>query len=190
MAKGAGAVEVAHHDGERLVGAALAAAEFEHRGLVGGVAGEVEAAQALDGDDAPCGDEFAAALDDGVAFLAGAPDGGDWPGVGRGAGLRIALAPRDVRAALKAGIRLGVEAPVERIGVFGGAGGAHGEAVHGGHGAVIGQVADDGEARSAVGAVDEGVVVAPVCGVEELADAVRAGGDVGRDQRCVRCLIL
>ncbi|MCK7527005.1 MAG: hypothetical protein MZV64_60070 [Ignavibacteriales bacterium] len=48
-------------------------------------------------------------------------------------------------------------------------------------GAVVGDVLDDGEARSAVGAVDEGIAVAPVVGVEEFAQAVVADGDVGRD---------
>ncbi len=89
---------------------------------------------------------------------------------------------RDTGPALEAGIGLGVEAPVERIGVLGSAALAHGEGRHGGGGAVVGQVVDDGEARPAVRAVDEGIAVAAVVGVEELVHAVGAGGQLGRHQ--------
>ena len=43
--------------------------------------------------------------------------------------------------------------------------------------------ADDREARPALGAVDERVAVAAVGRVEQLAQAVVAGGDIGRNQR-------
>ncbi len=59
---------------------------------------------------------------------------------------------------------------------------AHGELVHGCLGPIVGDVLDDGEARPAVGAVDEGIAVAPVPSVEHLLQAIRAGGDVRRDQ--------
>ena len=57
--------------------------------------------------------------------------------------------------------------------------------------AVVGDVADDREARAAVGAVDERVAVAAVGGVEELGQAVGAGRRVGRRRapparRCAR----
>jgi len=48
--------------------------------------------------------------------------------------------------------------------------------------AIVGQVLDDGEARTAVGAVRERVAVAAVGRLEQLAAAVVAGGDVGRDE--------
>ena len=50
-AVGAQLVEAGEHDGERLVGAPLAPLEAAHGLAVGGVAGEVEAAEALDGED-------------------------------------------------------------------------------------------------------------------------------------------
>ena len=49
--------------------------------------------------------------------------------------------------------------------------------------AVVGDAADDREARAAVGAVGERVAEAPVVGVEELAQALLAGRAVGRDRR-------
>ena len=59
------------------------------------------------------------------------------------------------------------------------AGGAHFEARHRGLRAVVGNAARDGEARAAVGAVEEGIAVAAVARIEQLAQAVRAGGCVG-----------
>ena len=88
-----------------------------------------------------------------------------------------------MRPAVEAGVGLRVKAAVARIRVFAGAGGAHGERLHGGGGAVVGQALDDGESRAAVRAVDEGVVEAPVAPVEQLAEAVVACGDVRGDQR-------
>ena len=58
---------------------------------------------------------------------------------------------------------------------------AHGEACHRGLRPIIGDVLDDCEARSAVGAVDEGIMVAAVMGVEEFAQAIRADGDIRRN---------
>ena len=49
-------------------------------------------------------------------------------------------------------------------------------------GAVVGQRGDDGEARAAVGAVDERVPVAPVGRVALLGRAVGAHRDVGGGQ--------
>lgn len=87
-----------------------------------------------------------------------------------------------MRATFCAGIRLGMKAAVKRIVVFGLAGGTHGKVSHGGQGAVVGDVADDGVARPAVGAVGERVVVTPVGGVEDFRQAVGADADVGGDE--------
>ena len=95
-----------------------------------------------------------------------------------------------MRSAIKAGVGLRVKATVEWIGILCGAGGAHGETVHRGSRSVIRQRSDDGKARPAVGAVDKGVVVASVGGIEQLAQAIVAGGDIGRDERRVRGLVL
>ena len=95
-----------------------------------------------------------------------------------------------MRPAIKAGIGLCVKATVEWIGILCGAGGAHGKAIHRGGRSVIGQRPDDGKARPAVGAVDKGVVIASVGGVEQLAQAIVTGSDIGRDERRVRGLVL
>ena len=76
---------------------------------------------------------------------------------------------------------MGVEAAVGGIVIFGFAGGTHGELRHGGGGAIVGKVLNDGEAGAAVGAVEEGVEVAAIVGIEEFTEAVFAGGDVGWD---------
>ena len=79
------------------------------------------------------------------------------------------------------GDRLGMETPIQRIGVFFLTIGTHGKRSHGGFGAIVGDVFDDGKARSAVGAVDEGIAVATVGWVEEFAQAIGADADIRRD---------
>jgi len=51
LTEGARGVEVADHDGERFSVTVLALAEAENGGFIGGVDGEVEAADAFDGED-------------------------------------------------------------------------------------------------------------------------------------------
>jgi hypothetical protein len=63
--------------------------------------------------------------------------------------------------------------------VFGLAGRALGEPAHRGVDAVVGNAFDDAEARPAMGAVDEGIAVAPVAGIVQFAQAGRAGGEIG-----------
>ncbi len=77
-----------------------------------------------------------------------------------------------------AGDRLRVEAPVGGVGVLPGAGGAHREPGHRRRRPVVGEALDDGESGSATCARDEGVAVAPVRGVGQLAQAVGARGHV------------
>ena len=67
MAERLGSRKVAHHDGKRLVAAALAAAQLRNGALVGCVAREMEASEPLDGNDAALGDTLGAPLDDVVA---------------------------------------------------------------------------------------------------------------------------
>ena len=149
----------------------------------------MESAQALDGDDATAGQQLNAALDDSVAGLACGADGrcrGRIPA-------RIAvysLAPRNMRPAIKAGIGLRVKTPVEWVGILRGALGTHGETVHRCGRSVIRQRSDDGKAWAAVSAVDKGVVIASVGGIEQFAQAIVTGGDIGRDERRVRGLVL
>ena len=85
----------------------------------------------------------------------------------------------DARPAHRAGVGLRVEAAVRGIVVLRLAGRAHGEARHRGLRTVVGNAARDGEARAAVGAVQKWIAVAAVVGIEQLAQAVRAGGRVG-----------
>ena len=189
MTQTLGVGKTAHHNGKWFVAAAFATAQFAHRLFVGGVACQVESAQALDGDDAAAGQQLNAALDDSVAGLACGTDGrcrGRIPA-------RIAvhsLAPRNMRPALKAGIGLRMKAPVERVSILCGAGGAHRKVIHRRGRSVIGQRADDGKARPAVGAVDKRIVIAPIGGVEQLTQAIVTGGDIGRNERGVSGLIL
>ena len=85
-----------------------------------------------------------------------------------------------VRAAYRAGVRLGVEASIQGVLVLGPARVAHREVLHGRVGPVVGQALNDAEARAAVGAVGERVEVATVGGVEQLMQAIGAGGYVGQ----------
>jgi len=188
MTQALGVGKAAHHNGKRLVAATLATAQLAHRLFVGGIAGQMESSQTLDGDDPAACQQLDTAFDDGIAGLARGADG--WCCVDtRWYNVAIRLAPRNVRPAFKAGVGLRVKPPIERVGILCGAGGAHGKAIHRGCRSVIGQRANDGKARSAIGAVDKGIVKASVGGVEQLAQAVVACGDVGRDERRVGSLI-
>ena len=79
-------------------------------------------------------------------------------------------------------IGLGMKAPVAGIFIFRLAISAHHEGRHGGGRAVIGYVADDGVARAAMGAIGEGISVAPVRGIAKITPASVASAGVGRDQ--------
>ena len=85
----------------------------------------------------------------------------------------------DARAAHAAGIGLRVEAAIGGIVVLRLAGCAHFEPRHRSLRAVVGNAARDGEARAAVGAVEERIAIAAVAGIEQLAQAIGAGGRVG-----------
>jgi hypothetical protein len=76
-----------------------------------------------------------------------------------------------------------VEATVGGVVVLDLASLAHREARHRRERTVVGQRADDREARPAVRAGDERVPEAPVAGVEQLPPAVLADRDVGGDER-------
>ena len=76
-----------------------------------------------------------------------------------------------------------MKAPVARIVVLRLAGRAHVEGGHGGFGAIVRDIADDGVARTAVSAVGERVAEAAVGGIGEIAVAIVASSHVGRNQR-------
>jgi hypothetical protein len=135
-----------------------------------GVAGEVPAAEALHGDDEAAG-ERRRGRGDRVHRPHGLTGGGE---------------EAEPRPTGRAGVRLRVEAPVARALVLAPAGGAHAEVRHRGRGPVVGHVGRDREAGAAVGAVGEGVAVAPVGRVGHLGQALVAGGEVGRDREAAR----
>jgi hypothetical protein len=89
--------------------------------------------------------------------------------------------PARPRPAGGAGHGLGVEAAVAGVLVFRAAGGAHLERRHGGLRPVIGQPVEDRQPRAAMGAIGEGVAMAPVGRVADFAQAIGAGGGIGRD---------
>jgi ELWxxDGT repeat protein len=151
-------LRIAGHHGQRLRLPVLALAKPGDGGLIGRVAGEVIAAEALDCDDRAAAEQ----VDD------------------------ILQRHRQPRTAVRTGDRLGVEAAVDRVLVLGAAGLAHLEARHRRVGAVVRRPKRDRQAGAAVGAVDEGVAVATVGRVPELAQALFAGGDIRGYQRAGR----
>ena len=161
-----------------------------YRLLVGGIACQVKSAQTLDGDDTAVGQQLNTAVDNGVAGLARGADGRRRGRLRRSSLSTHRLAPRNMRPAIKAGIGLRVKTPVEWVGILRGALGTHGKTIHRRGRSVIRQRSDDGKARAAVSAVDKGVVIASVGGIEQLAQTIVAGGDIGRDERRVRGLVL
>ncbi len=91
-------------------------------------------------------------------------------------GLAVCVEQTQGGTALRAGIGLCVKATVARIGVFSLACGTHLERRHGRLRTVVGQGAQNGEARSAVGAIGESVTLsASLANIEE---ALCAGREV------------
>ncbi len=100
--------------------------------------------------------------------------------------LALAVPQGQLRAAVRAAIRLGVKAAVEWIGVLFATYGAHGEIGHGCIGSVIGQAGDNAVAGSAIGAIGEGIKVPPVARRKDIFKAIRAGCYIGQRQRLNR----
>jgi hypothetical protein len=98
-------------------------------------------------------------------------------------GIALGVRERQRRAADRAGDRLRVEAPVERVFVFGAAVRAHREGRHRRLRAVVGEVPRDREARPAVRAVCKRIAPAPVLRIEHFLEARLAHRRVGRDGR-------
>ncbi len=149
---------VGGHDREGLLLPVLACPEPGHRLLVRRIAGEVVAPEPLDRDHGAV------------------PQQRD----------RLLERHGELRPAHGAGDRLGVEAAVGGIFVLASAVGAHRKPGHRRVRAVVGRATDDREPRPALRAVDERVAVAPVGRVEELPQAVVAGGDVGGNRSGAR----
>src|SRR4030042_920724 len=81
-----------------------------------------------------------------------------------------------------------MKAAVKRIIIFCLAIGTHCERAHGGFGAVVRDILYDGEARPAIGAVGEWVMVAPVLRAEDFLEAGVTCGDIRRHQLILACL--
>ena len=148
---------------ERPLLPVLARPQRRHRRLVGGVAGQVVAAEALDRHDRARPQQ-----------------------AGRDR-QRVTVHPGPVEAepgtAGRAAHRLRVEPPIAGIAVLPGAVGAHREPGHRREWTVVRDAGHHGEARAAVGAVDERVAVPAVGRVGQLGQAVGAGRGVRGDRR-------
>ncbi len=162
--------EIAHHQREGFVRAPLASAQLRHRSLVGGIAGQQKPAQALDRHDLSLSQQRPRLANDAKRVCPGKRS------------LRTGFHQGQRRSTNGARIGLGMEAPVAGIFIFRLAIRAHHEGRHGGGRAIIGYVADDGVARAAMGAIGEGISVAPVRGIAKITPASIASAGVGRDQ--------
>ncbi|MNY21208.1 hypothetical protein D3C86_1547390 [compost metagenome] len=156
----------AHHHRQRLARAPLELAKPRHGGLAARIAYQVITPHPLDRDK--------------LARLQGA--GSCLQGIlVLGQGIATTVAPAEMGPALGAAHRLGVVASVQRVFIGRRAARAHGKARHGGVGSVVGEAADDGVARAAVGAVGKGVVVVAICGVGHIPGARLAHSLIRRD---------
>ena len=155
---------VAYHDGKGLLRAVLERAQPLHGFFTRRIAGEVEAADALDGRDAARSEDAAHFLD------------------GSGPSHRLMAKQVDLGAAVVAADGLRIVAAALGRDVLLVAGLAHREFLHARALAVVRHGLEDGQPRAAGRAVDEGVQVAAVVRVEELRAALVARRDVGRDE--------
>ena len=90
------------------------------------------------------------------------------------------------RPTCRAAGRLRVKAPVGRVVVLGTASRAHREAGHRCARPIVGRTGDDRQARTAIGAIQKRVAKAAIGGIEQLGQAVSAGGNVRRNKDCPR----
>ena len=139
-----------------------------YRDVIGRIAAELEAAQALERDDLPSSDRSGGQADG----IAGALDT---------ARVRIP----ETRAARGARVRLRMKTAIRRVLVLLRAGRAHREMTHGRERPVVWNVLDDREAGTAVGAVRECVSVPPVRGVEDVVNALGTSRCIRRDRLVV-----
>ena len=144
-----------HHDCQWFCRTSLSGPQGPYRISGGRIAGEVKAAQSLDGQYLACQQHLAGQAHGGIAgsscivpCVAGCP-----------------FEP-DVRAADRAGVGLGMEPAVERVIVLALAIGAHGKGLHCRQRAVVRNVPDDGKARATIGAIGEGIAIAPVIWIQ------------------------
>lgn len=159
-------LQVWNHDGQGLSLPVLPPSELQDRFILERVAAQVVAADPFDGDDLPLPDPGAEK----------AERIGHWHLVPSGVGK---LQPGPARGA---GSGLGMEPAIAGVLILGPTCRAHGEPGHGRPLPVVWDVQDDGEAWTAVGAVEEGITTAAILRVGQLLETVRAGGDIWRDE--------
>ena len=137
----------AHHHRQRLARAPLERSQSGNTLFIAGITYQVITPHPLDRNQRPRLQGAGSGLQ-GILAL--------------GQRIATAIAPAEMGPALGAAHRLGVVASVQRVFIGRRAARAHGKACHGGVGAVVGEAADDGVARAAVGAVGKGVVVVAI----------------------------
>ena len=178
LAKLTSLIKVRKHDGECLAVAMLTGAQACQSLLVRGIAHQVVAAQALKRQNAAIAQKINGRSDNLVGGIATSRP----LDVCQSRAFALAAHPPDLRAAIKAGIRLCVETSIGRVVVLTLTREAHTERAHRGVGAIVRKLPQDGEARAAIGAVDEGITIASVVRVEQLGDAGVASRQIGRDE--------
>src|SRR5262249_51968627 len=102
----------------------------------------------------------------------------------------MAIQQVNSRAALRASIGLSVKTPIGGVMKFARAVVAHFKGRHGRLLAVVGNVLDDGESRTTVGAVNKRIAIAPIRWIEKLGETIVAGGCIRGDQHTSLLFIL
>ena len=96
---------------------------------------------------------------------------------------RLLNRSRERRSADWAGVRLSVESSIRRVAIFPPAILAEREARHGRVGTVVRNLLDDRVPRPAVGAIDKRIKIPAVGRIEQLAQTIRASGEIGLNPR-------
>src|SRR5579862_6962765 len=120
----------------------------------------MESAKALDRDYFTCPQTIDCGLDWAPRF--------DW--------VALRVPEFELRTAFPACVRLCVKTAVARVIVFGAAFPAHRKNRHRSSRPVVGDIAHDREARPAIRAVDEGIEIPAIGGIEQLTQTIGARG--------------
>ncbi len=165
------------HEREGLVHSPLSLSKPRDSLVVRRVASQVEASQPLDSDDPPVGQNRLGKVEGLFALRPVAGVG--WPKGGfRGPHRRH---KPQARAAQRTSVRLRVEPAVGGVVIFGFAGRTHGKYGHRSPWAVVGQVAQNRESRTAIRAVEKRIAIAAIGRIEKLPNTLVASGDVRSD---------
>ncbi len=152
------------------MGTVFAIAQGLHRRFVGGIAGQVEAAQPFDRHNLPPlqqrGDRIGLVHGGKIQKRYMAPVGSFNP---------------HPRPAGRTGDRLGMEAAIARIVIILGTGWAQGKPSHAGLGAIVGQTANHTQPRAAMGTVHKRIAVEAAHGIEQIPLTGRTNRRIGRN---------